>query len=46
VAVNVGEAAGAGVNDGTSVSSWEEGWKGVDVGEAFGSWVTRIKVGN
>ncbi len=37
VAMSVGATGIIGVNDGTGVSSCEEGWNGVGVGEEFGS---------
>ena len=37
LAMSVGATGLIGVNDGTGVSSCEEGWNGVGVGEEFGS---------
>jgi hypothetical protein len=52
VAVAVGDAVAVGVSDGIGdrvkvgggVSIPPDGWKGVGVGDAFGSCVTKIKV--
>jgi len=46
VAGMVGGTSTPGVKDGMTVSPAVDGWNGVGVGEAFGSCVTRMKVGN
>jgi hypothetical protein len=45
VGIGVMEGIGDAVKVGNSVAASPEGWKGVAVGEALGSCVTRIKVG-
>jgi hypothetical protein len=45
VVVGVSDAGGASVNVGSGVSICPDGWKGVGVGDAFGSCVIKIKVG-
>ena len=46
VGSDVADVIGAGVNEAMAVSTSPDGWKGVGVGEEFGSCVTRMKVGN
>jgi len=45
VIVGVEDGIGDAVNVGRGVSTSPDGWKGVAVGEALGSCVTKIKVG-
>jgi hypothetical protein len=45
VTVGVSDAGGTRVKVGRGVFTSPDGWKGVGVGDAFGSRVTRIKVG-
>jgi hypothetical protein len=45
VAVGVSDAGGTCVNVGSGVSICPDGWKGVGVGDEFGSCVIKINVG-